>query len=62
MAQLPVKQTSSQWGLSWAIFFGLVLLGFLLYFGLEAIAPPPDAVDTDLVHTLAGMALHTLFS
>ena len=62
MAQLPVKRHSSQWGLSWAIFLGLILLGFLLYLGLEAIAPPPDAVDTELVHALSGLASFTFFS
>lgn len=61
MAHLPVKRSSGQWGLTWAIFFGLLLLGFLFYLGLEAVAPPRDAVDTELVHALVS-SLNPLLS
>lgn len=50
MNDLTVERTSKTAVLAWAYFFGLILLGVLLYFGLEALAPPPDRIDKDLVH------------
>lgn len=50
MADLAVENKSRTGLLAWAYFFGLLILGVVLYFVLEALAPPPDRVDKDLVH------------
>lgn len=52
MATLTVQKKSNRALLSWAYLFAILIVGALLYFGLEAIAPPPDSVDKDLVHQL----------
>ena len=56
MAQVSVKRTSRLGLLTWAYIIGLVILGFLVYIGLETVAPPPESVDPNLVH----LAVHVL--